>query len=138
VSPPRYLVDTNVLLRFFTGEPHALSLRARALLESAERGEVALDVPVLVVAETAFTLEFYYRHKRKVVAKVLREFASTPGIRVFERDRVLDALDRVQVTGVHLVDAYLAAVASESATPIASFERDFDLFGDVKRFEPGP
>ncbi len=136
MSSPRYLVDSNVLLRFFTGEPHTLFLAAKALIESAERGTVALEVPVLVVAETAFTLESFYRRTRKKVALVLGEFFRTPGIRVMERDRVLDALDRVQATGVRFVDAYLGAIAKASSIPIASFDRDLDRFRDVERFEP--
>ena len=137
MSLPRYLIDSNVLLRFFTGEPHSLFLAAKALIESAESGTVLLDLPTLVVAETAFTLESFYKQKRRDIARVLREFLETPGIRVLERDRVLDALDRVQVTGVHFVDAYLAAVAKESSIPIASFDRGLGLFQDVERFEPG-
>ena len=138
LSLPRYLVDSNVLLRFLTGEPHLHFLAAKALIESAEKGAVLLDMPVLVVAETAFTLESFYKRKRREVARVLFEFLKTPGIRVFERDRVLETLDRVHATGVHFVDAYLAAVASESSIPIASFDRDLSLFKDVKHFEPKP
>jgi predicted nucleic acid-binding protein len=48
---------------------------------------------------------------------------------------LLDALERVKKTGVHLVDAYLAACAVESKLPVASFDRDFDRFADVVRFE---
>lgn len=136
MNSPRYLVDSNVLLRFFTGEPHALFLAAKALVENAEQGTVVLDVPVLVVAETAFTLESFYKQSRKEVAHVLGEFLKTPGIRPMERFRVFEALDRVQKTGVHFVDAYLVAVARESAIPIASFDRDLDRFRDVKRFDP--
>ena len=125
-----------MLLRFFTGEPRSQFLAAKALIEGAEKGAVLLDVPVLVVAETAFTLESFYRHKRRDIARVLLEFLQTPGIRPLENDRVIDTLSRVHATGVHFVDAYLAALASESSTAIASFDRDFNLFKDVKHFEP--
>jgi predicted nucleic acid-binding protein len=57
-------------------------------------------------------------------------------LRLAERDRLLDALGRVQSSGVHLVDAYLAALAAETKQPVASFDRDLDRFKDVTRFEP--
>lgn len=136
MSLPRYLVDSNVLLRFFTGEPPLLFQAAKALIESAERGAVILDVPTLVVAETAFTLESYYKQSRREVARVFIEFFKIAGIRLPERDLVLNALGRVQATGVHFVDAYLAAVAREVSIPVASFDRHFDRFKDVERFEP--
>jgi|WetSurMetagenome_2_1015567.scaffolds.fasta_scaffold1142093_2 predicted nucleic acid-binding protein len=133
----RYLVDSNILLRFFTGEPHSHFLAAKELVENAEKGAVLLEIPALVVAETIYTLESFYKHQRRDVARVLSEFLRAPGIRLLERDRVLDTLDRVQATGIHFVDAYLASLAKEISIPIASFDRDFGLFfKDVKQFDP--
>ena len=45
---------------------------------------------------------------RKEVAKTLHSFVNRLGIRLAERELLLDALERVQKTGIHLVDAYLA------------------------------
>jgi predicted nucleic acid-binding protein len=136
MNTPRYHLDSNILLRFFTGEPAAMFAAASALIESAERGEVVLDLSPLVLAETAFTLESFFKRPRKKIAGTLVEFIQRSGVRLAEKDRLLDALDRVQKTGIHLVDAYLAASAAETKFPVASFDRDFDRFPDVQRFEP--
>jgi predicted nucleic acid-binding protein len=64
------------------------------------------------------------------------EFVQRSGVRLAEKDRLLDALDRVQKTGIHWVDAYLAASAAETKLPVASFDCDFDRFPDGQRFEP--
>ena len=136
MSVPRYHLDSNILLRFFTGEPAAMFARASALIESAERGEVVLELSALVLAETAFTLESFFKRPRKKVAGTLLEFVKRLGVRLAEKDRLLEALERVQNTGVHLVDAYLAALAAESKLPVASFDRDLDKFKDLTRFEP--
>ncbi len=40
----RQLVDTNVLARFFTGEPHEMAVKARRLVERADKGEILLVV----------------------------------------------------------------------------------------------
>jgi predicted nucleic acid-binding protein len=37
---------------------------------------------------------------------------------------------------VNFIDAYHAAVAAAESIPIASFDRDFDRFANIKRFEP--
>lgn len=136
MNAPRYHLDSNILLRFFTGDPPAMFAAAAALIERAERGEVLLDLSPLVIAETAFTLESFFKRPRKEVAGTLLEFVSRLGVRVAERDLILDALARVQSTGVHLVDAYLAASAAATKNPVASFDRDFDKFRDVTRYEP--
>ncbi len=109
---------------------------ASALIQSAEKGEVLLELSPLVLAETAFTLESHYRRARRDVAGTLAEFVNRLGVRLAERERLLDALKRVQNTGVHLVDGYLAAAAAETKLPVASFDRDLDKFKDVTRFEP--
>jgi predicted nucleic-acid-binding protein len=136
MSLPRYLVDSNILLRFFTGEPHSQFLAAKSLLENSEQGRVLLDVSALVVAETAFTLESFYKKKRRDVAHVLFQLLQTPGIHLLEGNQVFDALNRVQATGVHFVDAYLAALSKETSIPVASFDRDISLFKNVKHFNP--
>ena len=56
---------------------------------------------------------------------------------IAKNDQLLDALERVQKTGIRLVDAYLAATAAETKLPVASFERGLDK-SDVQRFEPKP
>ena len=136
MSVPRYHLDTNILLRFLTGEPPGMFAAALGLLNSAERGEVVLEISPLVLAETAFTLESFYKLPRKEVAGTLLEFIKRSGVRLSEREILMDALQRVKVTGIHLVDAYLASLSVETAMPVASFDRDFDKLGDVTRFEP--
>lgn len=137
MSVPRYHVDSNILLRFLTGQPPEMFAAAAGLMESAERGEVVLELSPLVLAETAFALESFYKRPRKEVAERLIQLVTRLGVRLAEKARMLDALGRVQATGVHLVDAYLAAAAVETQLPVASFDRDFDRFPDVQRFEPG-
>jgi len=136
MSARRYHLDSNVLLRFFTGEPTEMFVAASRLMKESEDGETFLDLSPLVVAETAFTLESFYRIPRREVARTFLEFVKRSGVRLAERERMLDALLRVQNSGVHLVDAYLAALAAETGAAVASFDRDLDKFKDITRFEP--
>ncbi len=136
MSTSRFHLDSNILLRFLTGTPPDQAAAASTLIQSAERNEVLLDLSPLVLAETSFTLESFYKRPRREVAETLAEFVNRSGVRLADRDRMLEALARVQATGVHLVDAYLAAAAAETKLPVASFDRDFDKFKDVTRFEP--
>ena len=130
----RLLVDTNVLLRFLTGEPADLAKKARTLVQRADSGEVTLILLPLVVCETFFTLESFYKMTRGIVATHLTSLLECRGIETVERERVLDALSRCQQSGVHLVDAFLASYAAELKMPVASFDRDFEKFKDVQRY----
>ena len=48
----QYLVDTNVLVRFFTGQPPDMAAKAKALVAEADAGDVVLEVLPIIVAET--------------------------------------------------------------------------------------
>jgi predicted nucleic acid-binding protein len=130
------LVDTNVLARFFTGEPYEMAVRARRLVEQADKGEIVLVVLPVIVAELVYTLESFYGIERKEVATKLLSFLQSRGIKAIESARIVDALTRSRDRNAHFADAYLAASAVELQNPIASFDRDFDKFKDVQRIEP--
>ena len=130
------LVDTNVLVRFFTGDPPEHASRARKLVARADAGELVLLVLPVVLAETFYTLESFYELERKLVAAKLAAFLQSRGIEAIEPARVLDALSRCEQRRAHFADAYLAASAAELKHAIASFDRDFDKFKDGERIEP--
>jgi predicted nucleic acid-binding protein len=136
VPIPRQLVETNVLARFFTGEPPEMAAKARRLVELADKGEIVLAVLPVIVAELVYTLESFYGMERKEVATKLLSFLQSRGIEAIESARIADALTRCRDRNAHFADAYLAASAVELANPIASFDRDFDKFKDVQRIEP--
>lgn len=53
------LVDTNIFLRFLTGDDPAKALACKELFERAERKEVDLYTNELVLAELAWTLRSF-------------------------------------------------------------------------------
>jgi predicted nucleic acid-binding protein len=132
----RQLVDTNVLARFFTGEPHEMAVKARRLVEQADTGEIVIVVLPVIVAELVYTLESFYGMERTEVATKLLSFLQSRGIEAVESARLVDALTRSRDRNAHFADAYLAASAVELQNPIASFDRDFDKLKDVQRIEP--
>ena len=125
------LVDTNILLRFFTGDPPEMAERARALIEQADSGKLQIEIPALIVAETIYTLESFYEMPRADVCEKLLAFLRSRGISPHEPDIVADALERYRTLPVHFADAYLAAIAAANKQPVYSFDQDFAHFKDV-------
>jgi predicted nucleic acid-binding protein len=132
----RLLVDTNVLLRFLIGEPKAQAERARNLFGSAAAGEVVLEVSSVAVAEACSTLESFYKVDRGEMVERLSALLSRRGVKVLEGAVVFDALQRLKQVKVGFADAYLAAIAGVEKIEVASFDRDFDRFKDIRRAEP--
>jgi predicted nucleic acid-binding protein len=137
-GPRRYLVDTNVILRFLTGDPAPQAAAARKLFARARSGEIELEVSPVIVAEAMYTMLSFYGAERKEAALKLGHLLQQRGIRLREGEIVLKALVRLETANVAFADAYLAANAAEEKVPIASFDRDFDKFKEITRYEPAP
>lgn len=127
------LIDTNVLLRFFTGEPLEFAQQARAIIANADSGAVLLEIHPLVLAETIYTLESFYKMPKSDVCDRLSIFLQSRGIVAADEEVMLDALERYRTHNVHFVDACLAASGAAENKAIQSFDRDFDRFDDIRR-----
>jgi predicted nucleic acid-binding protein len=132
---PRYLVDTNVLLRFLIGEPALQAAGARKLFTRAAAGEIVLDVSPVIVAETYYTLTSFYGVDRRATAEKLGLLLQQHGVQVREEAQVFLALRKLQNANVGLADAYLAAGSQTEQVAVASFDKDFEKL-KVERFEP--
>ena len=133
----RYLLDTNILLRFLSGEPVRQAQAARKLFAQAAAGEVLLDVFPVIVAETIYTLLSFYGVERQEAVEKLLMLLRQPGLKIRDGAQVFSALERLRAANVGFADAFLAAGGAEENVAIASFDRDLEKFQDVKRFEPG-
>ena len=131
----RYLVDTNVLLRFLSGEPAAQAAAVRKLFARAAGGEIILDVSPVIVGEAFYTLHSFYGVDRKTAAIKLSLLLQQHGVKLRDPGAVFVALDRLQAVNVGFADAYLAAAAAEEKCAVASFDRDFEKLG-TSRHEP--
>ena len=130
------LLDANVLVRFLVQDDPRQSAAATALLEKAERREVVLMLEAMVVAEVVYVLLGRYGRSRGEVSSVLLSIIQNVGVDTLERDVITDALQRFAAVNVDFSDAWMAARAAQLGHAVASFDRDFDKFKDIRRFEP--
>ena len=128
----RRLVDTNLIVRYLVQDHERHAKAAGKLFEACDRGDVVIVVLPAVLAECVFVLESFYEHPRGDIASALGRLISSPGVEITGAAIHLDALDRYRKTGVHFVDSLIAATAAAENTPVASFDRDFRKFTDVR------
>ncbi len=131
-----YLLDANVLARFLVQDHPKQSAAATELFERAERREVLLHLDGLAVAEAVYVLTGLYNRQRSGVVGALLAIIQNIGVETAEREIVMDALQRFGGMHVDFPDAWLAARAAHGGCQVASFDRDFDKFKDIKRFDP--
>lgn len=130
-------LDTNVWVRYFTGDDPNKAEACRRLLEQGARGEVVLTTNEMVLAELEWTLRSFYRLPKQAIVQRLWAVLRTPSLQVPRRALLETALDLFERHPVDYVDAYNAAeLRARRLSTIVSYDEDFDLLG-VERMAPG-
>lgn len=132
----RYLLDANLILRFLRDDHPEHSPKAKGLFAQAADGQCVLVIPVVVLAECVWVLTSFYKTERVDVALALSQLISTPGVETDDPALAIHALDRYARTHADYVDCYLASVAAMNDEPVASFDKDFRKFKDIRRWKP--
>lgn len=132
-------IDANVFLRFLTKDDPIKAERVKALLESAQDGDVAIYTSESVIGELVFVLSSprLYALSRERVRDLLTPLLSLRGLRLLDREAMLRALDLYACTTMDFVDALaVAEMEAHGIEEIYSYDRDFDAISTVTRIEP--
>ncbi len=111
-------IDTNIVVRFLTGEDHTQTEIARKLVSSKD-----VFVAVTVFLETAWVLRSVYGFARADVIRALRAFAGLPSVELEDPDRAVQALDNTE-NGMDFADA-LHLGAADHCDAFLTFDRKF-------------
>lgn len=126
-------VDTNILVRHLTGDPPAMAKRATAFLA----GQPELYLADLIVAETVFVLESFYKAPRDQVATAMRSLIALRSMITVDPALLLRAIEVYDVDRLDFAEAYLVACAESAGVgSIASFDTAIDRVTTVTRLEP--
>ena len=111
-------IDTNIVVRFLTGEDHPQTEIARKLV-TAE----TVFVATTVVLETAWVLRSVYGFAQADGIRALRAFAGLPSVALEEPDRTIQALNNAD-KGMDFADA-LHFGAADQCGVFLTFDRKF-------------
>jgi len=126
-------LDTNVLIRHFTGDPPDMAARATAALASTDE----LLLADLVVAECVYVLESFYEVPRERVAALMRSAIALPSIKTVDPPSLLRALEIYEVDRLDFAEAYLVSQAEATGVKtVLSFDKTVDRVKTVTRREP--
>jgi predicted nucleic acid-binding protein len=120
----RVAVDANVFVSFFIDRNAGQHAAARALMQSAQDGDIVAVVPQSVVFEVAYVVQSQYGATGDRLATVVRALTTFPGAELVDDcpwKRLLDIWP-YPVTG--LADAVIVAVATTTGCDaVATFDR---------------
>ena len=126
-------VDTNIIVRHLTGDPPDMATRATAYLAA----EPELFLADLILAETIYVLESFYKTPRDQIANAMRSLVALRSVITVDAALLLRSLEIYEVDRIDFAEAYLVACAESSGVNrIASFDRSIDRAGTIERIEP--
>ena len=134
-------LDTNVFLRFLTGDDPSKAEACRALLRRVDEEDEEAYTSETVLAEVFYVLtrgRSGYRVDRVELAQRMRPIIQARGLTMTDKAMVLRAL-AVYETHAQLdfEDALsVAHMESRGITEIVSYDEDFDRVAGVTRVEP--
>jgi predicted nucleic acid-binding protein len=130
-------LDTNILLRFFTGDDSQKAQQALNLFMRIERGEEKVITSSSVIFETVYTLQSFYKLARGEIKDKLLPIISMRGVHLPDKGVYYRAFDLYVTKNISFADAYNAAyMISEEIFNIYSWDRDFDKIEGIVRLEP--
>lgn len=133
---PRFL-DTNILLRYLVGENDEQAERSLNLLMRIERGEEKVFTSSLVIFETVFTLQKFYKVPRQEIAEQILNIISMRSLQLPDKSIYQRAFHLYISKNISFADAYNAAYALEEERPVIySWDTDFDKIDGITRLEP--
>jgi predicted nucleic acid-binding protein len=129
LSPMQY-IDTNIIIRFLTGDDPKKQEASASLFARVEKGELHIVVPELIIAEAVHVLSSpkLYNLNRQDVAALLTPLLQIPNLAVQNRQTLIRSLHVYADTkALDFPDEYIiAAMEQTKATTLFSFDTDFD------------
>jgi predicted nucleic-acid-binding protein len=121
-------IDTNLVVRYLTGDHPQQSARARQLIDRED-----VFVTVTVILEVEWVLRSAYGYGPAEIAKALRAFGGLPTVELEDALIVSSALD-LSEAGMDFADA-LHLGKSARCTSFVTFDRNFVKAAKAAGFE---
>ena len=121
----KYVVDTNVFLRFLLKDNKKYFSQAKKYFLQAKEGKIILILLPPVVFEIDYVLKGVYSLSRQESAKILSFLVKSPDLEVEERKILIEAIEKYKKINIDLVDIYLATAAKQQKAKMLSFDKDF-------------
>lgn len=133
----RVYADTNLFIRFFTGDPDNQAQESRKFLDQVSRGKYELYVCDLIIAEIIYVLESIYHLDRYSIVEKILAIAEIDNTVIENRQVVLKALDLYEEKNIDFIDAYLVSHSvKNNCDTVFTFDRDFKKIDFIKKIIP--
>lgn len=125
--------DTNIFLRYLTGEPPGQAQKVTAFFNKVESGECILFVCDLVISELVYVLEKIFELEKKEICKKIKILMLRKNIVLENTQIIFTALDFYRDLNVDFTDAYIYCHAVRNSTnSFFTFDKHFNKFNNAE------
>jgi len=130
-------IDTNLFIRYFTRDDEEKAQKALALLRRVERDKERITTSPLVIFETIFTLESFYRVPKKEIKELILPILKLKGLKLSNKEIYEESLDVHVRKNISFTDAFNSVyILKKGIKEIYSYDEDFDEIEGIKRVTP--
>jgi predicted nucleic-acid-binding protein len=132
-------VDTDVIIRFLTGDDLAKQAEAASLFDAVEAGTLSLAAPDTVITDAVYVLSSprLYRLPRTEIRSLLVPLLRLSGLHVENKRAVIQALDIYAATTLDFGDAMIVGAMRQTGSDVVySYDQDFDRISGLTRAGP--
>ncbi len=130
-------LETIILLRFLTRDDERKAQQALNLLLRIEQGEEKVITLPMVIFETIYTLQSFYKVSRQLIKEQILSIISLRSLHLADMSLYHRAFDLYITKNISFADAYNAVyMEAEKVSHIYSWDRDFDKIDGFTRLEP--
>jgi predicted nucleic-acid-binding protein len=125
-------LDTNVLARYIAEDDAAQSAAAAKVIESLS-AESPGFVPLVVIAELVWVLQFSYRLNKHAIAEVVEKLLRSAELRIENTEIVAQALREFRVSRADFADCLIERSAHAAGCQhTVTFDKRAATLGDMR------
>ncbi|MCA9372191.1 PIN domain-containing protein [Candidatus Woesebacteria bacterium] len=123
----KFILDTKILLRFFTKDNPKAFAKSKKILETITRQEVETYLSIIVIHEFMYLMDRQYKIQRSEYIDGLITLINWNMINILEisKSRVIEILLSSKKTTIDFTDLYLCFRALKENCEVVTFDNDF-------------
>lgn len=107
------VIDTNLLVRYLTEDDPQKAKAVDNLLNKAEKNEIRIFIPSIVIAELVWVLESFYKMDADPIAELVEAVLNTPGVEVTEKSIIASSLKLYRTKSRDFIDTWISEFARD-------------------------
>ena len=120
----RYLIDTNVILRFLTKDNIKLFNESYKIFKSIESKQIYAYIPDFIIAEVVYVLKRIYKIPKKKIVESIQQLLMLENLNTDNKLVTFEALEIYYHKNIDFADALIWAKKRLEKYKIISFDND--------------